>query len=903
MAQTKPKAGQFYGVSNNGTDGQFLKTDGTGGMSWDSPITNPTITSIDYPGSATAADPAGGESVIINGTLFASGITCTIGGTSAVTAFNSATQITITTPAKAAGQYAVAVTNPDGGTVSEVNFIQYSGVPVWSTASGNIGSVQSGSTASFQVTATEGSDTIEYAVTTGTLPSGLSLNTNTGAITGTAGSVSASTTTTFSITATDDENQTSSARSFNITVTPDFPSNHFNTVLYTGNGSTQAITGVGFAPDLIWIKARNANCDYSLTDSIRGVSKILSSNSTSAEGNQSPNGVTAFGSDGFSVTDVSSGGSSVNGAAGGSCSGNPPNYVAWNFKAGGAATNITSSSTGVSAASRSANPAAGFSIVTYTSTGDVVIPHGLDSAPKMAIVKRTDSTSDWFVYNTVASSAGRGFLNNSNAFDNSGVPTFGATDFTFQSNDPFSAGVSAVVYFFADVANYSKIDSYAGNGTTSHIIQTGFKPAFLMIKGYTDGGSWNIIDDKRNTNNPIDNVLYAEANSSEDVDSVYVKVNFLTNGFELLTNDSGINMSGRSYIYVAFAADPSTTTPSLANSFDTTLYNGSSSTPLSVNGVGFKADFSWLKVRNNSWSNGLFSSLMPFGVNDGVKNVYSNNTDAATDLWGTLTWNNTGFVLNGGSYNGSSAHDFGASPYNYVSWNWKAGGLGSINTDGTITSVVSANQAAGFSISKYNHTTTSGTFSVGHGLGAAPELVFFKCLVTSNSSWIVYYATDETKLLVLNANGAASPVTSGSSASYWSTSPSSSVFNFGTAWATNYSYYAGLSIMYSFKSITGYSKVGTYTGLGSGGPLTVNMGFAPTLGLIKRTDTTGGWRMFDTVRGTDKSLRANSNDAEYDDASNYMDFTSTGFYFSNSQTNSDINAAGGTYIYLAIKEN
>ena len=148
--------------------------------------------------------------------------------------------------------------------------------------------------------------------------------------------MSADTTTTFSITATDDENQTSAVRSFNIIVTNDAPSNHFNTVLYTGNGSTQAITGVGFEPNLIWIKARNASCDHSLTDSIRGVSKILSSNSTSAEGNQSPNGVTAFGSDGFSVTDVSSGGSSVNGAAGGSCSGNPPNYVAWCFKAGGA---------------------------------------------------------------------------------------------------------------------------------------------------------------------------------------------------------------------------------------------------------------------------------------------------------------------------------------------------------------------------------------------------------------------------------------------------------------------------------------------------------------------------------------------------------------------------------------
>ena len=258
MAQTKPKAGQFYGVSNNGTDGQFLKTDGTGGMSWDSPITNPTITSIDYPGSATAADPAGGESVIINGTLFASGITCTVGGTSAVTAFNSATQITITTPAKAAGPYTVAVLNPDGGTASENNFIQYSGVPVWSTAAGTLGNVIEGAAASFQVTATEGSDTIEYAVTTGTLPTGLSLATATGAITGTAPAVSADTTTTFSITATDDENQTSASRSFSITVQNDPASNHFNTVLYNGNGGTQSITGLNFTPDFVWMKRRSS---------------------------------------------------------------------------------------------------------------------------------------------------------------------------------------------------------------------------------------------------------------------------------------------------------------------------------------------------------------------------------------------------------------------------------------------------------------------------------------------------------------------------------------------------------------------------------------------------------------------------------------------------------------------
>ena len=273
MAQTKPKAGQFYGVSDNGTDGQFLKTDGTGGMSWDSPITNPTITSIDYPGSATAADPAGGESVIINGTLFASGITCTVGGTSAVTAFNSATQITITTPAKAAGPYTVAVLNTNGGTASQANFIQYSGVPVWSTAAGTLGNVLEGEAASFQVTATEGSDTIEYAVTTGTLPTGLSLATATGAITGTAPAVSADTTTTFSITATDDENQTSASRSFSITVQNDAPSNHFDTVLYTGNGSTQAISSLNFSPGLVWMKCRSTNDPSALVDSVRGAKR------------------------------------------------------------------------------------------------------------------------------------------------------------------------------------------------------------------------------------------------------------------------------------------------------------------------------------------------------------------------------------------------------------------------------------------------------------------------------------------------------------------------------------------------------------------------------------------------------------------------------------------------------
>lgn len=902
MAQTKPKAGQFYGVSDNGTDGQFLKTDGTGGMSWDSPITNPTITSIDYPGTQTAADPAGGESVIINGTLFASGITCTVGGTSAVTAFNSATQITITTPAKAAGQYTVAVTNPNGGTVSQANFIQYSGVPVWSTASGNIGSVQSGSTASFQVTATEGSDTIEYAVTTGSLPTGLSLATATGAITGTAPAVSADTTTTFSITATDDENQTSSARSFNIIITPDLPSNHFNTVLYTGTDASHAITGVGFKPDFSWVKRRVSGTEsHALYDSIRGINKQLVSNSSAAQyTNTAPyEGFTSFDTDGFTVDN--------NGATNRA----PNTYVAWSFKAGGLPTATNSGSAGgvptsgsviingtastaalagtIAAKKISANTTLGFSVVEWTGTStEHSIAHELGVKPSVVLIKQYDSSGNWSWYTDVIDgSLDYLYLNTTAAKADSGRTMFDSEKFYW------ALGGNYIAYCFASKPGFSKVGSYTGTGVSGHSVVTGFKPAFVMIKRSSGTGEWYMFDNKRLTGSYSDQ-LAANSNAAE-VTGTYVK--FLANGFQLNTAASNLNENGSTFIYLAFAADPSTTTPSLANSFNTTLYNGSSNTPLNVNGIGFEADFSWLKVRNNSWSSGLFSSLMPSGVNNGVKSLYSNRTDAATDSWGTLTWNNNGWTLNGGSYDGSSAHDFGASPYNYVSWNWKAGGLASINTDGSITSLVSANQAAGFSIVKYTGNGTAGA-TIGHGLGSKPELFFIKQL-NATRDWIAWCNEDNTKLGYLNHTD--SFENSRYSWALNSTQPTSTTITFSNNASTNAS--SNEYIAYCFKSIAGYSKVGTYTGLGSGGPLTVNVGFAPTLGIIKRTDSTGGWRMFDTVRGTDKSLRANSSDAEYDDSTNYMDFTSTGFYFSNSQTNSDINAAGGTYIYLAIKEN
>jgi hypothetical protein len=875
MAQTKPKAGQFYGVSNNGTDGQFLKTDGTGGMSWDSPITNPTITSIDYPGSATAADPAGGESVIINGTLFASGITCTVGGTSAVTAFNSSTQITITTPAKAAGPYTVAVTNTDGGTVSENNFIQYSGVPVWSTAAGTLGNVLEGTSASFQVTATEGSDTIEYAVTTGTLPTGLSLATATGAITGTAPAVSADTTTTFSITATDDENQTSSERSFSITVQNDAPSNHFNTVLYTGNGSTDRnITGVGFDPDLTIVKSRSGGENWGLGDTVRGGGFLLYPNLTNAQVSSAyitPSAV----SDGFKISTGNN-----------NSSGN--NYVAWNFKAGGAAVANTD---GTINSQVSANTTLGFSIVQYTGTGTngATVGHGLDSTPDFVIVKNIDTSTNWHVYSSAVMTGGDGKflrLNTTNSLltdggDNVWDPgfnnqTFGIGAANSQTND------SMLAYCFASKPGFSKAGSYTGNGSVNGpIVETGFEPAFVMIKRTDNTGNWWIVDNKRSPSNPRNNRLLANTNNSE---VVYTpgNSNFLANGFQLAGTYNSTNASGGTYIYLAFAADPSTTTPSLANSFDAEVWLGNAATR-TIN-YGFKPDL-WF-AKNYTATNGYGHYWAWFdSIRGGNSVIHSNATNAAnTNLSGTGS-NAIDFVNNGISINTTGNSGYNESGFNNVGYAFKAGGLSSINTDGSITSLVSANQAAGFSIVQYKGNSTNNA-TVGTGLTVACDLVIVKDLTSSNY-WCVGGSTvGNGENLYLNDTGA--KLTRDRIKSV-----QANTFTLGNHGETNST---NNFISYCFTSIAGYSKVGTYSGTGAA--QTITTGFQPGFLMVKATSHTSSWYIVDSARTPNYFLSPNSNAVEYTD-SGKITFTSNGFTLGSSSYNN----SGYTWMYLAIKEN
>jgi len=247
MAETKIKAAQFHGVVGHGTDGYFLMTNADGSMSWaEGGATGPSVTSVAYPGDDLAADPAGAQTVVLTGTNFGSSMSVSIGGTTAPSvAHDSSTQLTITTPAKAAGDYDIVVTNTvTGASGTFVNGISYNGVPTWTTATGSLGTFESETTIStITLAATEpDGGTITFNITNGALPTGLSL---TGAnIDGTTTAESSTTLYSFTIEAIDDENQ-ATPRNFSITVNSSeiVPSQNFTINTYEGTGSTQSIEG------------------------------------------------------------------------------------------------------------------------------------------------------------------------------------------------------------------------------------------------------------------------------------------------------------------------------------------------------------------------------------------------------------------------------------------------------------------------------------------------------------------------------------------------------------------------------------------------------------------------------------------------------------------------------------
>jgi hypothetical protein len=320
--------------------------------------------------------------------------------------------------------------------------------------------------------------------------------------------------------------------------------------LYTGNGSTQTISGLNFSPDFVWIKSRSNTRDHQLYDVIRGVQNPLLSNSTLNEGSPQA-GLTSFDATGFSLGDFYKSNAISE------------TYAAWAWDAGSSTGTNTEGS--ISSQVR-ANASAGFSVVTYTGTGGTgTVGHGLGVAPSMIIVKNRSNTVNWAVAHAGISS--NRCLNLNTTDDDSSVgflgldkSSFTSTTFTVNYGDTSTTVVNGssnnyVAYCFAPVAGYSAFGSYAGNSNANGpFVYTGFRPRWILVKQTTSSGdNWYIYDAQRIGYNPTNLYLWANGSNVEQLSGDW---DLLSNGFKLRGPGIAYNYTGYTYIYAAFAEHP-----------------------------------------------------------------------------------------------------------------------------------------------------------------------------------------------------------------------------------------------------------------------------------------------------------------------------------------------------------
>jgi hypothetical protein len=325
------------------------------------------------------------------------------------------------------------------------------------------------------------------------------------------------------------------------------PTDYFNTLLYSGTGSSNAITGLDFQPDWVSIKKRSAAGSGNVYDSVRGALKHISTNLTAAEETESSGaGLTTFGSNGFTVGTEPTGNGSVNQSS--------QTYVAWNWKANGSG---SSNSDGSITSTVSANTTAGFSIVSYSGvTGGGSVGHGLGVKPDIVLIKCRSATANWlFTTDIIDGSKDYLFLNQTNAKGNltTALPT--SSVFTVSGDDDQGEnGKTYIAYCFNSVKGYSKFGSYTGNGNADGpFIYTGFKPAWVLFKKSSGTNNWNLYDNKRDTFNPESNLLYP---SLSDAEASFSAVDFVSNGISIKTSNTNFNDSGGTYIFMAFAENP-----------------------------------------------------------------------------------------------------------------------------------------------------------------------------------------------------------------------------------------------------------------------------------------------------------------------------------------------------------
>ena len=621
--------------------------------------------------------------------------------------------------------------------------------------------------------------------------------------------------------------------------------NSSNSYAVTSNADATArafgpFTGSSGEGGLVWTKSRSAARNHSLHDSARGVTCLLKSNGNNAQYCDAIQ-MASFNSNGFTVG--SDGSSNTNG----------DNYVSWTF--------------------RKAPKFFDVGTISFNSSGVGSYSHNLGVTPAMVIFKLTNTTGDWFVWHKDLTSQNYAmFLNSTAASSNQGSwATY--TDTTVSFNSSLFANDTAVVYLFAHHANDGSATgfgpdgdspviscgSYTGNGSTTGVFQDlGFEPQWIIFKETTITEPWVMLDNMRGVSGLGGNDPRLQANSSVAEAGGEI-MQFNATGFTPLTADDKVNGSSRSYIYMAIRRGPLAEPTSATDVFAIDTYGGTAPTPPLFNS-GFPVDMAFYKHKGNT-TNFVLTSRFQQG-----KYLITDTASAEASSA------NLKFDFQNGYFDATGVNS------DYLSWMWKRA-------------------PSYFDCVCYSGTQVARTISHNLGLnGTVPEMIWVKNR-DGTTPWMVYHsALGNQAYLQLNSTAAA---VTGNTSRWNATTPTASVFSLGDSGSVNGS--GSNYIAYLFATLAGVSKVGSYTGTGS--TLNIDCGFSSSARfvLIKRTNDTNEWTLFDTARGivagNDPYLYLSNNAAQVN-AADFIDPYSAGFSLTG--VSSLTNENGSSYIFYAI---
>jgi hypothetical protein len=634
-----------------------------------------------------------------------------------------------------------------------------------------------------------------------------------------------------------------------VPVVPNYIEDVFQTWLYTGTGAAQTITNnidLSGKGGLVWCKSRSSSISHGLSDTVTGRTKALRTNNFANQVTTNDS-ITSFNSNGFSLgTDLDTGWFNTNLA----------NYVSWTFR----------------------EQPKFFDIVTWTgNASNRTIAHSLGSVPGCIIVKRRDDDADWQVYHRSLANT-EYLVPNTTAAKATGATRWNSTTAT---DTVFSIGTDATVnasggtyvaYLFAHDAggfgltgtdNVISCGTFTTDGAGTATVNLGYEPQWILYKGSSAVTNWELVDNMRGFVAGAANAgsKYSNANTSgAEFSSAPVGV-----------TSTGFNFDGASsntYIYIAIRRGPMKV-PTVGTSVFAPVLNTGTSTNTFYSSGGFAPDMLWNKNRDHSYGAEVWDKLR------GVRAVglTTSNTGAeglSPAGYDLVSFNNTGVTE--GSNSGSVMN---ISTWLYVNYMF-----------GRAPSV--------FDIVCYTGNSTVRTLN--HNLGVAPEMILIKSRDGIND-WAVYHAAlGNTKYLQLNTTAA-----SVTDSTVWnSTTPTSSVFTLGTSYIGNWN--PKTHVSYLFSTCVGVSKVGSYTGTATTKQIDCGFTGGARFVLIKRTDATGDWYLWDSARGiiagNDPYLLLNSTATEVTNT-DYVDTYSAGFEIS-STAPAAINASGGSYIFLAI---